>query len=147
MPYRMRFFDVSVAPISIEAIEGAMKMHNHAYRIHTDSDSVGDLFLGDDVYAQIEINQPGDGLFEEEIEEFLEFLDDVEGKARQRVEQVLKKSKRTIAIQILGQGRESEPTLAVINPLLQWLMQTREGLLHADGEGYYDKNGLVLPES
>ena len=96
---------------------------------------------------EIEINQPGEGLFEDEIKEMLEFLQEADGKKRERVEKVLKSAKRIISVRVLGQGRDSGETLAGIEPLWKWLFLTRDGLLQADGEGYYDENDLVLEES
>jgi hypothetical protein len=77
----------------------------------------------------------------------LDFLLDAEGKGRKRVEKVLKTAKRTIAVQVLSQGRESEETLSGIDPLWRWLFLTRKGLLHADGEGYYDEDDLILEDA
>src|SRR5262249_12376022 len=139
MPYRMRFFDTSDTALILKDIEGALKLVDLAYRLEIFEDSeppLADLYFRDGVYAQIEINQPGDGLFDEEIQEMLEFLADAKGSGRKRVENVLKTAKRTIALQVLGQGRETEETLSVIDPVWKWLFLTRKGLLHADGEGY-----------
>jgi hypothetical protein len=150
MPYRMRYFDTSDEPLLMKDIEGAMKREDPAYRLEIFADSkrpLADLYLGDAVYAQIEINQPGDGLFNEEIQEMLEFLVDAQGRGRKRVENVLKTAKRTIAVQVLSQGRESEETLSGIDPLWKWLFLMRKGLLHADGEGYYDEDELVLEDA
>lgn len=147
MPYRMRYFDTSDEPLSIKDIEGAMKREDPAYRLEILEDSkapVADLYLRDSIYAQIEINQAGDGLFDEEIREMLDLLLEAEGKGRKRVEKVLKTAKRTIAVQVLSQGRDSEETLSGIDPLWQWLFLTRKGLLQADGEGYYDEDGVIL---
>lgn len=150
MPYRMRFFDTSDEALSIKGIEVALKREDPAYHLEVFEDSerpLADMYFGGGVYAQIELNQPGDGLFDEEIQEMLEFIIDAEGKGRKQVEQVLKAAKRIIAVQVLSQGRQSEETLAVIDPLWQWLFHTRKGLLHADGEGYYDENDLILEEA
>jgi hypothetical protein len=146
----MRYFDTSDEPLAIKDIEAAMKRENPAYRLEIFEDSkrpLADLYLGDAVYAQIEINQPGDGLFDEEIEEMLDFLLDAEGQVQKRGEKVLKAAKRTVAVQVLSQGRESEETLSGIDPLWKWLFLTREGLLHADGAGYYDEDDLILEDA
>jgi|ERR1043166_4512682 hypothetical protein len=146
MPYRMRYFDTSDDPLVMKDIEAAMKQEDPAYRldIFEDSESpLADLYLRDAVYAQIEINQPA---VDEEIREMLDFLLHTEGNGRKRVEKVLKTAKRTIAVQVLWQGRESEETLAGIDPLWKWLFLTRKGLLHADGEGYYDEDDLILED-
>lgn len=150
MPYRMRYFDTSDEPLTIQDIQEAMKRENPDYRLEIFKDSkrpLADLYFGDAIYAQIEINQPGDGLFDEEIQEMLDFLLDCEGEDRKRVEKLLKAAKQTIAVQVLWQDREAEETLSRIDPLWQWLFLSRKGLLHADGEGYYDEDGLTLADA
>src|SRR5262245_6915905 len=158
MGYYMRFFDTSEKPLTIGEIEGALRDVDPAYRLEAPESAKvpqADLYLGDGLYAEIEINQPGDGLFEDEIAEMLEFLEDAEGKARKdaegkarkRVEKVLKGARRIVSVRVLGQDRETDETLAGIDPLWKWLFSTRAGLLQADGEGYYDADDLVLEES
>ena len=49
-----------------------------------------------------------------------------------------------VAVRVLDQGREPEETLAKLDPLWQWLLANREGLLQAEGEGYYGATGLIL---
>ena len=39
---------------------------------------------------------------------------------------------------------DAEETLDALGPLWSWLQENRRGMLQADGEGYYDVNGLVL---
>jgi hypothetical protein len=57
---------------------------------------------GDGLYAEIEINQPGDGLFDDEIGEMLEFLEDAEGENRGRVEKVLRGARRIVSVRVLS---------------------------------------------
>jgi hypothetical protein len=143
----MRYFDTSDEALSIKDIEVALKRQDPAYRLEIFEGSerpLADMYFGNGVYAQIELNQPGDGLFDEEIQEMLECIVDAEGKGQKQVKNVLRTAKRTIAVQVLSQGRESEETLSVIDPLWKWLFLTRKGLLRADGEGYYDEHDLIL---
>ena len=92
MGYYMRYFDTSEKWLTIGEIEGALRDVNPAYRLESPESAKipqADLYLGDGLYAEIEINEPGDGLFEDEIAEMLEFLEDAEGNGRTRVEEVL----------------------------------------------------------
>jgi hypothetical protein len=149
MGYYMRFFDTSGAPLTVRDIECAMKQHDSHYRLEPptpDDQAQADLYFGDGLYAEVEINQQGDKLFEGEIEEMLQFVRDNEGDNRGVVEQVLKSTKRVVAVRVLGQDRSSDETLDGIQTLWDWLFSTRTGLLQADGEGYYDQSGLVLEE-
>jgi hypothetical protein len=146
----MRFFDTSVKPLTLGEIEAALRQVDPAYRVECSENSkrpCGDLYRGEDVYAALEINVPGDGLFNEEIAEMLEFLEDADGEVgRVRVESVLREAQRTLSVQVLWQERETDQTLATLMPLWDWLFATRPGLLQADGEGYYAGDELVLKE-
>jgi hypothetical protein len=147
MGYYMRFFDTSDDPLTIGAIETAIKKQDPAYRLDTPKDAEipqADLYRGESLFAQIEINQPGDDLFDAEIQEMIEFLEETEGENRKRVENVLRTARRIVSVQVLYQGRELEQTLSGIDPLWEWLFSTRKGLLQADGEGYYDRHDLIL---
>src|SRR5690242_2273215 len=92
MGYYMRFFDMSSAPLAIRDIEGAMKERDSRYRLESptpEDQRQADLYLGDGLYGEIEINQRGDKLFDGEVEEMLEFVRNTEGEKRSFVEQVL----------------------------------------------------------
>lgn len=143
MGYYMRFIMVDGPEISLPSLEQALKRIDPAYSILES----GELKHGSDLYGVIEINRPGDGLFDEEIEELKEFVEDARGRRRKDVLKVLDNAKAIVAVQVLWQGRETEPTLQKIDPLWQWLFSHCKGLLQADGEGYYDDQfRLILEE-
>ncbi len=84
-------------------------------------------------------------LFDEEIEELREFLEDAEGVRKPEVMQTLNDAKVIVALQVLQQGRATdEETLERIDSLWEWLFANYKGLMQADAEGYYDAQGLVL---
>ena len=97
-----------------------------------------------DIYGQIVVNRAGDGIFNEEIEELRELVEEVEGEKKSEVLSVLAQAKAIVIVRVLWQGRESEETLEKIDPLWQWLLANRKGLMQAEGEGYYDASGLIL---
>jgi hypothetical protein len=145
-PRAMRFFDTTDEPLTIAAIETALKRENQAYRLYAEPGEAVPtcgLYLGDALYAGVEINEPGDGLFDKDIREMLDSLQDTEGTARTRVEEVLKSAKRIVAVQVLWEDR-AEEAFTAIDPLWNWLFLTRKGLLYVSGEGYYDENDLIL---
>jgi hypothetical protein len=149
MGYYMRFFDTSEEPLTTEQIQEALKEEDPSYRLEAPESAKipqADLYRGDDLFAEIEINQPGEALFEDEIKEMIEFLEEAKGTSRKRVEETLQNAKRIVSIRVLSQGKESDETIAGIEPLWKWLFLTRKGLLQADGEGYYDQNGLIHEE-
>lgn len=149
MGYYMRFIITDDKEVSLSKLESALKQIDPAYLIDRDEefDSEGLLKWADEVYGQIEVNRPGDGLFDAEIEELKEFVEDSEGVKQSEVLNVLGQAKAIVAIRVLDQGRDSEATLMKIDPLWQWLFENREGLLQAGGEGYYDASGLILQVS
>lgn len=142
----MRFIVTDEKEVSLITLESALKQIDPAYLIDRDEefDSEGLLKWGDDVYGQIEVNRVGDGLFDAEIEELREFVDNSEGVKQSEVLNVLGRAQAIVAIRVLDQGRESEDNLMKIDPLWQWLFAKRQGLLQAGGEGYYDASGLIL---
>ena len=99
MGYYIRYFDTSEQPLAMSEIESALRAVDPTYRLESPESAEvaqADLYLGDGLYGEVEINQPGDGLFEDEIAEMLEFLEDAEGEGRTRVEKVLKEARRVI---------------------------------------------------
>ena len=94
--------------------------------------------------AKLEINVPGDGLFDTELGELVEFVEDADGPAKHRVLATLRAARTIVAAQVLFGTRDTDSTLSALDPVWQWLMRNRQGLLQADGEGYYDAEGLIL---
>jgi hypothetical protein len=147
MGYYMRFIVADEQDISLKVLESGLRQKDSAYAIERDEadDDEGELKYNSDLYGAIEINRPGDGLFDDEIGELKEFLEEVEGERKEEVFRVLSEAKAIIALQVLQQGRATdEETLVRIDPLWQWLHANRKGLLQADAEGYYDASGLVI---
>lgn len=139
MGYYMRYIVTDEQRVSLSEIERALRAIDPHYLVGD-----GDLKHDDGLYGQLEINQPGDGLFEEEVDELKAELEDTRGKAKKKVEAVLENAKAVVAIQVLWQDRDIEETLKKIDPLWKWLFANRQGLLQADGEGWYDASGLIL---
>jgi hypothetical protein len=147
MGYYMRFFDTSEQPLDLKAVDAALRQIDRVYRIEIvpETDSLqGELHYGGELYGEIEINQPGDGLFDEEAQEQLESLEDTDEGDPAYVAEVLGRAKSSVVVRVLSQGRESNDTLLRIDPLWAWLFTSRSGLLQADGEGFYNSQGLVV---
>lgn len=142
----MRFFIMDRGEISLQSIEEAIRKTDSSYSItnrHADRES-GDLYCMNEILGQIEINRSGNDLFEEEIDEFKEFLEDVTGEGKKEVLKCLKKARATVAVQVLFGDRDAEVVLKKIDPIWQWLFASRKGLCQTDGEGFYDQEGLIL---
>ena len=147
MGYSMRFVSADATEATLPAIAEALRAVDPSYELKADEEVASpsaDLLFEGDPYAEIEINTPGDGLFAEEIAELKEFLEDAGLGDKAKVLTVLESAKVIIAVQVLFGGRETEETMEKLDPLWEWLLANRSGLLQADGEGYYDSTGLIL---
>lgn len=136
MGYYIRFVERG-NKLTVADLEAALQKDDRAYSIRD-----GELRLGEELLGILEINEPGDGMFDEEIEELLEFLEDGDGNVR-AVKKHLQRANRIIALQVLYQAREIEATLSMIDPLWNWLNRHRDGLVQADGEGWYKGTKLI----
>jgi hypothetical protein len=149
MGYYMRFlFTSEDEPLTLDLVEGGLKELDPGYALRRAEGAKGeqaDLYHGDALHGELEINRAGSELFDEEREELMETVAAVEDPAQQEVLGFLERVQGAVVIRVLWQGREVEPTLEQLDPLWGWLFERAEGLLQADGEGYYDAEGdLVL---
>jgi hypothetical protein len=139
MSYFMRYISTDTAPITLAQLEQALQAVNPHYRIVNNV-----LYLGDDVYGDLEINLPGDALFADEITELQETVSDTRSKQKRTVLETLQQATAIVAVQVLWQNREMETTLQALDPLWTWLLAHWQGLLQVDGEGYYTQTKLLL---
>ncbi|MCI0665735.1 MAG: hypothetical protein L0220_32160 [Acidobacteria bacterium] len=142
MGYYMRFISIDKEDISLSVLESALRLSDTDYRINND----GDILYKGEIYGQLEVNRPGDSLYGDEIEELKEFIEEARGakKKKQRVLAVLDNSSAIVAVGVLWQELTAEETLERLEPLWDWLLANRKGLIQADDEGYYDATGLIL---
>lgn len=145
----MRYVVTDKKDLDLQAMENALKRVDTAYSIANRQTGrlIGDLMHGREVFAQIEINRPIDGLFDEEIKELTEFTEETEGKGKREVLKCLRRARLLVTVQVLFQERDTEATLEKIDPLWKWLFSNREGLMQADGEGYYNSKGDLILEA
>jgi hypothetical protein len=146
MSYHIRFIFDDDRNVSLSELEFALKDTDESYKLDRDESDETEaiLMFGDEEYGQVFMNLPNDGLFDEEISELIEFLEDTKGENKQKVVNTLQNSKQLLCIRVLDQGRESEETLIKIDPIWKWCFENRKGLMQADLEGYYDASGLIL---
>jgi hypothetical protein len=107
--------------------------------------------LADDVlsangedWAVVSLNLPDDGLFEQEVEEFEELVDEAEGRGKSRVKKLLSNCSAIIGLQVLMGGTEGNEALDRLNGVFASILTEWPGLMHFDGDGFYDLKGLVL---
>lgn len=151
MGYYMRFFDTEKKRLTLRSLRTALRHHDREYDLDINDPAHpqhGILTYSGVVYAEIDISEPGDGAFEEEIAEMRARVTSVRGKGKasekQIVQEILGEAKRTVVVCVRFGTKELEETFSRIDPLWDILFSERVGLLHAEGEGFYDEDGLLL---
>ena len=108
-----------------------------------DEDGISTIFSGDFAIGELEVNPKGSDLFDEEVAEFTDKLQNASGDV-DRIQTALKDASCIIAIQVLFEGRSPEEVMNDMLPLMTWLQENCPGLTQADGEGFYDGETLIL---
>ena len=140
----MRFIAVDERPVGFIELERALTPADPSYAIEPDESSAIILY-GESRVAEVELNVPGDGLFEQELDYLRrDVLATDDGTARERVLATLDTARTIVAAQVLAGAYDGHDAPTRLDPLWQWLFANRKGLLQADGEGYSDGLGLVL---
>jgi hypothetical protein len=141
--YLMRFILTEGVPPSLDSIDGALKAIDMAFAITRDAadGAAGDLHYSDEIYGEIEINQRGDPLCDEDIEDFKEELNKQDDPNRVIALDALARATGMIVLRVLRAGHENP---AILNHLWDWLFATRAGLLQVDEEGFFDHERLVV---
>lgn len=146
MGYYMRFIMTGIQPVLLTDIESALQQIDARYvLIRPEFDETrADLHYGSDVLGEIEINSTGDDIFDEDITDLKDLVENHDTPEERRVIEALSSANQIIAISALWEGRNSEPTLEKLDPLWDWLFAHYAGLLQADNDGFYDAEGLIL---
>jgi len=144
MGYYMRYIITDDREVNLNILEMALKIVSPLFSIQRSKGESGELRFGNEVYGNLEINGLGDELFGSEVEELVEEVREAETGEKQTVLDTLKAAKSIIAVQVLWGGRKTDETLGKLDPLWNWLLANRKGLVQADGEGYYEKRKLIL---
>lgn len=142
MSHYMRFIATDGKAFTLADLEAGLKAEDEAYSL-----ADGLLRFDGEVYAEVEINRPGDGVFESEISTLREFLDEVEEGDRARVEKALRNARAVVVALPIHGERDEESTFDIIDALWDYLFEHHTGLLQADLEGYYDASGELIYEA
>jgi hypothetical protein len=145
MGYLMRFISTDAGDITLAVIEIALKQVDPAYAIaNGEIDDLGDLMYGETQVAIIEINRPGDDMFEDDLAAFKDMVGQGMKPNESLVRSALENATALIVIEATWEGDDAESTLAKIDPLWEWLFDNYQGLSQADNEGFFDQTGLIL---
>lgn len=133
----MRFMLEDDRPLSLDVIMAGLRAADPDFAMGGD----GALTRAGDLLAELEVNLPDGGLFEEEVDELREQAELAGGA---EVATRLGSVTAILAVHVLWQGRSPEETLELLDPLWKWLTANRRGFRQADAEGFYDRGELIL---
>lgn len=71
--------------------------------------------------GHVTLNVPGDGLFEDERDELIEFAEEGNETQKRRVIDTLRAAREIVAVQVLFGGGDTDWTLDCLSPLWTWL--------------------------
>jgi hypothetical protein len=149
MGYYIRYIVTDIREISITTLADAIKQIDPVYTLTAAQfeNTYADFSYGDTLLGEIEINHPGDDIFDEDLSDLKELVGSSVTPEKQRVLETLHNAQCIVTVEAIWPGRDSEAVLAKIDPLWDWLFEHYAGLLQADNEGYYDYDGLILEEN
>jgi hypothetical protein len=102
-----------------------------------------DIKLGGDHIGALQLRDVHDPGSDEELQALLDELEDLEDEAED-ASSALWNATGILTVQVLWKGDEHAESLRRLNPLWKALLTHYGGVLQADGEGYYDVEGLFL---
>jgi hypothetical protein len=153
MGYFIRFLTQSTNPVDLVAIYNALAAKDVRYKIAQDESgrspgnpasfkdkSWGLLIHSGKVYGSITICPRGSELFREDMTLLESNTARTNAENRQKILDFLKKTNCMVALQIMREGWDDLEDGKITGPLFDWLLETYGGLVHAQNEGYYDKD-------
>ena len=143
MGYYLRYIVSDERPISLQDIRTAFAETGSGYEVEGEETEATIAYQGRPI-GHLTLNVPGDGLFDSERDELVEFAQDGDESTRARVISTLLAARSIVAVQVLFGDGDTDQTLDGLGPLWTWLQANRRGLVQADGEGYYDGQDLIL---
>jgi hypothetical protein len=91
----------------------------------------------------VDVTRSTDELLSDEIEEFVEFLEDVpDSAAKEEVLQQLRGTKAIVATQLLGDV--DDDSYAAAGTFLNFFVEHCGGMIQADAEGFYEGDELIV---
>lgn len=141
----IRFLVTSDCTVDLSMLEAIFKALDDRFSLHVEvaEPNIGELLYQSEGMGEIEINRPGDVVFDEDTEELIDRLDELEFAQKAIITQKIHAAKLMVAMQLTEAGHEAYDR---IDPLWDSLFDHCEGLLQIDEEGFYDQTGLITPE-
>src|SRR5215471_13023505 len=105
MGYWMRFFDTKKKPLTLKSLGSALRRVDRKLGI-----ALGQLTYDGEDFAQVEVSEPGDGTFDEELAAFRKIVAAKRGKkdaaGKVQVLATLDATKRTVVVRV-GNHRDA----------------------------------------
>ncbi|MFN8379266.1 MAG: hypothetical protein U0452_11405 [Anaerolineae bacterium] len=139
----MRFFMSDGPPPSLDDLAAMVAASNPPGMLARDAaePARGDLFFGDVLYAEIEVNAPGDEIFEEDRLDLLDELAKQDDPNAAEAVDAVRWATGAVVLRVYEPGHDDWPRL---NLIVDWLFDTRAGLLQVDEEGFFDRTGRKI---
>jgi hypothetical protein len=143
MGHHLRFLVTDAEPVDLTDLGAALRTAGRAYKSQFDESS-GTVSRSGALFATFEVSTPEDGQFEETLGVLEEAAADGSGRGEAKVADALATAQAIVTVHVLEATSGSDPALAVLEPVWEWLFTNHDGLMQSDGEGYFDRRGLIF---
>lgn len=145
MSYSMRFILTDGPAPTLDEIERNLRQKNTDYLIDREPGAAtGDVRYEDEVYGEIEVGEVGGATVDQDLADLASLLPDADDGDPAAVEAFLKSATAMVAVRFPSEDQASEQSLQTVYPIWQGLFASRQGVLQADDDGYFDKSGRIL---
>lgn len=147
MGYFMRFFLTDATPVTLADLTAGLNAIDSAFTLIPDPElaDFGVMSYAGEMLAEVEINHAGEDILEEDRDELRDLLKFSQHANRERVLGVIDAVQSAVILEAFWKEWDSEPVLEKTDLLFDWLFDHHTGLLLMDGEGFFDKETLILP--
>jgi len=133
--YYVRYF--AAQPITTKAVHQALQAIDPAFKI-----DLGELLRGESSLGQVEVNQAGGDLFDDDLRHTVHAVE-ASGHGAPVVPR-LKASRAIVVVSLEWHDRGPDATLQLVAPLWGALRQLSPGLAQWDGNGIFDGDQRIV---
>lgn len=145
MGFYFRYLTRPKDKITIAIIEDALKQAHNQYQLHPSQiNNYADLLYEDKLIAHIEINHSDEDIFQDDIDELSDTIGTPQNTTEQSILSQIRATTTLVVVETIWEDTQREAALDKLDPLWNWLFQHYPGILQADGEGFYNADGLVI---
>jgi hypothetical protein len=141
--YYIRFISTDERPLEPVELRRVLALVDSAYSFEFGGESMTIHHAGSPI-GHLRVRTPDDARFAAVRADLLAAAAQAKGSGRPRVLETLRAASAILTVEVLFGTGETESTLVRLDPLWAWLVDHRDGLIQADGEGYYDAERVVL---